>query len=121
MSQNIPGSPILKISSKRNETLLRTLHVEVCIHAVYAKTLRLVRPTPSLSHLLYTSFPLSFSPSLPHSLPPIPVVPQEKEPIAKNLLDALYFILLSLKGEWDWKWLCNFHLYSVLTSHFFEV
>ena len=28
MSQNVPGSPILNFSSKRNETLLRTLHVE---------------------------------------------------------------------------------------------
>ena len=28
MSQNVPGSPILNFSSKRNETLLRTLHAE---------------------------------------------------------------------------------------------
>ena len=29
MSQNVPGSPILKFSSKHNETLLRTLHTKV--------------------------------------------------------------------------------------------
>ena len=38
MSQNVPRSPVLKFSSKRNETLLCTLHgAEVCILAVYAK------------------------------------------------------------------------------------
>ena len=37
MSQTVPGSPVLKFSSKRNETLLRTLHAEVSILAVYAK------------------------------------------------------------------------------------
>ena len=30
MSQNVPGSPVLKFSSKRNETLLRMLHTEIC-------------------------------------------------------------------------------------------
>ena len=35
MSQNMPGLPVLKFSSERNETLLRTLYVEVRILAVY--------------------------------------------------------------------------------------
>ena len=29
MSQNVPGLPVLKFYSKRNETLLRTLHMKV--------------------------------------------------------------------------------------------
>ena len=32
MSQNVPGSPVLKLYSKRNETLLRTLHAERPVH-----------------------------------------------------------------------------------------
>ena len=35
MSQNVPGSPVLKFSSKRNETLLCTLHEEVHILTVH--------------------------------------------------------------------------------------
>ena len=35
MSQNVPGSPVLKFCRKCNETLLRTLHVEVRILTVY--------------------------------------------------------------------------------------
>ena len=37
MNQNVPGSPVLKFSRTRNETLLRKLHTEVHILAVYAK------------------------------------------------------------------------------------
>ena len=37
MSQNVPGSPVLKYSSKCNEVLLRTLHSEVRILTIYAK------------------------------------------------------------------------------------
>ena len=37
MSQNVPGSPVIKMCSKHNETLLRTLHAEVRILTVYAK------------------------------------------------------------------------------------
>ena len=47
MSQNVPGLPVLKFYSKHNETLLRTLHAEVCILAVYAKYVAL--PTKSMS------------------------------------------------------------------------
>ena len=35
MSQNVPGSPVLKFCRKCNETLLRTLHAEVRILTVY--------------------------------------------------------------------------------------
>ena len=31
MSQNVPESPVIKMCSKHNETLLCTLHAEVCI------------------------------------------------------------------------------------------
>ena len=47
MSQNVPGSPVLKLSSKRNETLLGTWHMEVHILAVYAKYV--APPTKSMS------------------------------------------------------------------------
>ena len=31
MCQSVPGSPVLKLSSKHNETLLHTLHMEIRI------------------------------------------------------------------------------------------
>ena len=46
MSQNVPGSPILKFFSKRNETLLRMLHMEVRILAKYVAS-----PTESISSM----------------------------------------------------------------------
>ena len=49
MSQNVPGSPILKISSKHNETLLHMLHTEVRILTVYAKYV--APPTKSMSSM----------------------------------------------------------------------
>ena len=49
MSQNVRGSPILKFFSKRNETLLRTLHAEVRILAIYAKYV--APPTKSMSSM----------------------------------------------------------------------
>ena len=37
MSRNVPGSSVIKMCSKLNETLLRTLHAEVRILAVHEK------------------------------------------------------------------------------------
>ena len=51
MSQNVPGSPVIKMFSKHNETLmLRTLHAEVRILAVYAKYV--ATPTKSKSQMV---------------------------------------------------------------------
>ena len=50
MSQNVPGSPVIKMCSKHNETLLRTLHAEVRILAVYAKYVAM--PTKSKSQMV---------------------------------------------------------------------
>ena len=47
MCQNVPGSPVLKFSSKRYETLSCTLHTEVHILAIYAKYV--APPTKSMS------------------------------------------------------------------------
>ena len=49
MSQNVPGSPVIKMCSKQNETLLRTLHAEIRILAVYAKYV--ATPTKSKSQM----------------------------------------------------------------------
>ena len=49
MSQNVPGSPVLKMCSKHNETVLHTLNVEVSILAVYAKYM--AKPTKSKSQM----------------------------------------------------------------------
>ena len=46
---SLPRSPVLKFSSECNETLLRTLHVEVHILAVYTKYVAL--PTKSMSSM----------------------------------------------------------------------
>ena len=47
MSQNVPGSHVIKVCSKHNEILIRTLHTEVRILAVYAKYV--ATPTKSKS------------------------------------------------------------------------
>ena len=49
MSQNVPGSLVLQFYSKRNETLPRTLHMEVCS---YTRHLCQVRdPTQQINEL----------------------------------------------------------------------
>ena len=49
MSQNVPGSPVLQFSSRRNETLLHMLHAEVRIVTVYARYV--APPTKSMSEM----------------------------------------------------------------------
>ena len=49
MNQNVPGLPIIKMFSKHNETLLRTLHAEVRILAIYAKYV--ATPTKSKNYI----------------------------------------------------------------------
>ena len=50
MSQNVPESPVIKMCSKHNETLLHTLHAEVRILAVYAQYV--ATPTKSMSQMV---------------------------------------------------------------------